>query len=412
MFLLCLTIMMVASINVKAQDVTITLHPGCTWISYPKSEVMDIPSALGDFVPMEGDVIKSQYGYAFYSNGQWRGLQDFTPGWGYMYFSNRTEDAELVFTQASFYSVTTAEPTDITATSAVVGGMVNAPEGTHVFLCGVCWDTEPNPNIDGNHTSEETGIGSFTSTLEGLSPRTIYYVRAYATNLQGTAYGNEVTLDFSQVLPVVTTQAVSGIDDIDTTTATFNGMVENIGDPAYTERGFIYGTMQVPTLDEDGVLTVSASGTGTGAYARTVSGLETGTTYYVRAYAKVGTLMVYGNIVSFVAELPPYVILSNGLNVATEDAGMEIWNTAITICNNSSLAGFTDWRLPTKQELLLVYDNRNLIGNFKSSWYYWSSTPHETYSNSAYYVDFSNNGKVGIQGKSYSGYVRCVRTAE
>ena len=192
MFMLCLTIMMVASINVKAQDVTIILHPGCTWISYPKSEVMDIPSALGDFVPMEGDVIKSQYGYAFYSNGQWRGLQDFTPGWGYMYFSNRTEDAELVFTQASFYSVTTAEPTDITATSAVVGGMVNAPEGTHVFLCGVCWDTEPNPDIDGNHTSEETGIGSFTSTLEGLSPRTIYYVRAYAVSDFGLAYGNEL----------------------------------------------------------------------------------------------------------------------------------------------------------------------------------------------------------------------------
>lgn len=202
MFMLCLTIMMVASINVKAQDVTITLHPGCTWISYPKSEVMDIPTALGVFVPMEGDIIKSQYGYASYSNGHWRGIQDFTPGLGYMYFSNRTEDAELVFAQASFCSVTTAEPTDITATSAVLGGTVNAPEGTHVFLRGVCWGTEPNPDIDGNHTSEETGLGSFTSTLEGLSPRTVYYVRAYAVTDYGLKYGEEhafVPIDNSNV---------------------------------------------------------------------------------------------------------------------------------------------------------------------------------------------------------------------
>ena len=302
----------------------------------------------------------------------------------------------------------------IASQTAIFNGSIENVGNPEYCERGFVYGLTHNPNIvdDTKKTASGSGTGAFSSSITNLEMNKIYYVRAYATNLQGTAYGNEVTLDFSQVLPVVTTQAVSGIDDIDTTTATFNGMVENIGDPAYTERGFIYGTMQVPTLDEDGVLTVSASGTGTGAYARTVSGLETGTTYYVRAYAKVGTLMVYGNIVSFVAELPPYVILSNGLNVATEDAGMEIWNTAITICNNSSLAGFTDWRLPTKQELLLVYDNRNLIGNFKSSWYYWSSTPHETYSNSAYYVDFSNNGKVGIQGKSYSGYVRCVRTAE
>ena len=92
----------------------------------------------------------------------------------------------------------TATPTDITATSAVVGGTVTVPEGSHVFLRGVCWGTESNPDIDGDHTTESTGIGSFSSTLEGLNPNTTYYVRAYAVTDNGLAYGEELyftTLD-------------------------------------------------------------------------------------------------------------------------------------------------------------------------------------------------------------------------
>jgi hypothetical protein len=51
---------------------------------------MDISTALGDFVPMEGDVIRSQWGQATYTNGRWRGaVSQFYPGFGYKYFSNR-----------------------------------------------------------------------------------------------------------------------------------------------------------------------------------------------------------------------------------------------------------------------------------------------------------------------------------
>ena len=207
LFLLCLSTMMVASLNTKAQNITITLKPGCNWIGYPMSEVMDISTALGDFVPMEGDVIKAQNGSAIYHNGYWRGLRQFTPGYGYMYHSFRSENVELVFAQTSSFSVITTDPIDITATSAVVGGTVNAPEGTHVFLRGVCWGTGPNPDIDGSHTSEETGIGSFTSTLADLSPRTLYYVRAYAVTDFGLAYGDEVVFIATDSAP---TGAVNG----------------------------------------------------------------------------------------------------------------------------------------------------------------------------------------------------------
>lgn len=166
---MCLFAMMATGTGLRAQEVTITLNPGWNWISYPNSEAMNVAVAFGDFVPMAGDIVKSRFGSSTYNNGRWKGgVTYFIPGWGYMYYSSRTEDVELVFSQPSSNVVATAMPTDISTTSAVAGGMVILPEGSHVFLRGVCWGTAPNPDIDGSHTTEETGIGSFSSTLEGL----------------------------------------------------------------------------------------------------------------------------------------------------------------------------------------------------------------------------------------------------
>ena len=191
--LVSLFAMMSASLSTKAQEVTITLNPGWNWISYTNAEPMDIAMAMGDFVPMEGDVLKSPYGFAEYSNGSWiGGLQQFTPGLGYMYFSNRTSMVSFVYVRSSsLFAVTTAEPTDVTTISAVVGGTVNVPEGVHVFLRGVCWGTEPNPDIDGDHTTEEIGVGEFTRSLYDLVPGITFYVRAYALTDFGLAYGEE-----------------------------------------------------------------------------------------------------------------------------------------------------------------------------------------------------------------------------
>ena len=139
LMIVCLFAMMAASMSAKAQEITITLNPGWNWISYPNAEAMDIVTALGDFTPMSGDIINSQFGSTTYSGGRWRGgLTYFIPGWGYMYYSTRADYAELVFAQPSSNAVATAMPTDITATTAVAGGMVMLPEGTHVFQRGVC----------------------------------------------------------------------------------------------------------------------------------------------------------------------------------------------------------------------------------------------------------------------------------
>ena len=194
--LVSLFAIMAASTGLKAQEVTILLRPGWNWIGYPYAESIDLEVAFGDFVPMNDDVIQSFWGYSEYAAGYgWFGAVDeLQPGWGYMYYSNRTEAVIVELSApASQTMVTTGELTSITAESAVVGGTVTVPEGTHVFLRGVCWGTEPNPDIDGSHTTEETGIGSFSSTLDGLNPNTTYFVRAYAVSDYGLAYGNELS---------------------------------------------------------------------------------------------------------------------------------------------------------------------------------------------------------------------------
>jgi hypothetical protein len=143
---------------------------------------------------MEGDMVKGPFSFATYYQGQWNGgLTHFTPGVGYMYCSMRTETTSFVFGQASSSIVETATPTDITASSAVLGGMVTLPEGSHVFMRGVCWGTEPNPNIDGSHTVGEAVSGSQTAVLIGLTPNTTYYVRAYTVTDYGLAYGEELS---------------------------------------------------------------------------------------------------------------------------------------------------------------------------------------------------------------------------
>ena len=139
-------------------------------------------------------MIQSQVSNIKYVRGHWTGdVTCFIPGWGYQYYSARTEEIDFFFSQASSTSVTTATPTNVTNVSAEVGGTVSVIEGGQVFLRGVCWDSTPNPDFNSNHTLDDLGIGSFTSTLEDLDPNTIYYVRAYAVSNVGIVYGDEVS---------------------------------------------------------------------------------------------------------------------------------------------------------------------------------------------------------------------------
>jgi len=103
-------------------------------------------------------------------------------------------------------ALTTAAISAITDTTAFSGGNITSDGGAAITARGICWSTSQNPTIEGYKTiSDSTGIGAFTSKIKGLTADSTYYVRAYATNSVGTAYGEQVSFKTSKaVLQTVT----------------------------------------------------------------------------------------------------------------------------------------------------------------------------------------------------------------
>jgi hypothetical protein len=89
-------------------------------------------------------------------------------------------------------TVITTAISSITQTSAISGGNITGDGGDTVIARGVCWNTTGTPTISDSFTSDGTGTGVFISSLTSLDQMTPYFVRAYATNSVGTAYGSEV----------------------------------------------------------------------------------------------------------------------------------------------------------------------------------------------------------------------------
>ncbi|MCR5660220.1 MAG: hypothetical protein K6G25_12960 [Bacteroidales bacterium] len=191
-------------------------------------------------------------------------------------------------------TVTTSQVTSIAQTTATGGGNVTADGNATVMERGICWSTSHDPTTSSSHASSGTGTGSYTVNMTGLTANTTYYVRAYATNSAGTAYGSEVSFTTTQnvTLPTVTTSQVTSIAQ---TTATSGGNVTADGNATVTERGICWSTSHNPTTSSSHV----SSGTGTGSYTVNMTGLTANTTYYVRAYATNSAGTAYGSEVSF-----------------------------------------------------------------------------------------------------------------
>lgn len=193
-------------------------------------------------------------------------------------------------------TVTTSSVTEITSNSATCGGNVTSDGGSLVTQVGICWSTSHNPTTNDSYAIETEWMGgSFSKHIEGLSANTTYYVRAFATNAVGTAYGQErsftTTNDVS--LPSVTTLSVTNITQ---NSATGGGNVTSDGGATVTERGICWSISQNPSISNAPFQTC---GSGTGSFTATISPLSANTTYYVRAYAKNSAGIAYGVQKSF-----------------------------------------------------------------------------------------------------------------
>ncbi len=103
------------------------------------------------------------------------------------------EEKSFVTLEMLLPAVTTSEVTSITMVSAVCGGEVTFDGNAAVTSRGVCWSTSQNPTVEDSKTTDGEGVGAFTSNITELSQGTTYYVRAYAVNEMGVAYGEEVS---------------------------------------------------------------------------------------------------------------------------------------------------------------------------------------------------------------------------
>ncbi|MCX6250958.1 MAG: DUF1566 domain-containing protein [Bacteroidetes bacterium] len=242
-------------------------------------------------------------------------------------------------------TVTTTSPTGIAQTSATSGGNVTWDGGGTITERGVCWSLSPNPTTSDFKTIDGSGTGIFTSSMTGLAPNTLYYVKAYATNSVGTTYGNQVS--FSTIAFAVG-QAYGG------------GIIF-----------YIDGTGQHGLIAAS---TDQSTGAQWGCYGTSIPGTSTA----------IGTGQANT------------MLIVNGCS----EAGI-----AVRICNDLMLNSYDDWFLPSKDELNQMYLQKTVIGGFVS-YLYWSSSE---YNANYAWTQYFSNGYQDLYNKNSTNYVRAVR---
>lgn len=351
----------------------------------------------------------------------------------------------------------TTAATSITATTATTGGTITNSGASTITSRGVCYSsTVTVPTIADPKTINGTGIGTFTSPLTGLTANTTYYIRAYATNGVGTAYG--ATRTFTTSAATIPTGIITiGASSITQNTASSGGTITSDGGAPITMKGVCWSsTSTTPTISNSN----TNNGSGINSFTSSLTGLTANTTYYIRAYAINSVGIAYGNTISFTT-LPNLAVgqsyqggviayifvpgdngyiagqthgliatstnqstgaqwgcsgtsiggtsttLGTGLaNTTAIVSGCSTTTNAASLCNNLTSGGYTDWYLPSRDELTKLYTNRTIIGGFNNV-SYWSSS--QSGSTTAWSINFSTGASSNTSTKTTSLYVRAIR---
>ena len=182
--------------------------------------------------------------------------------------------------------INTTPVSDISSTAAVSGGTVLEEGGSTVTAKGVCWATYENPTVSDFKTVDGVGTGSYTSYLKKLRPSTMYYVRSYATNSNGTKYGHQYSFRTtplaSSTVPIVYNYDAVVIDS-NNFKLKLNAEVMHVGlngKGIVSERGFVWSYKMGPSISNDKI----PCGNGMGVFISEFN-YQTDQSYYFRAYA-------------------------------------------------------------------------------------------------------------------------------
>lgn len=355
-------------------------------------------------------------------------------------------------------TVTTAAITSITHNSAIGGGTVTSEGGSTVFNSGLCWNTSPDPNLSNFNSGLGSGAGTYSGSLTSLQPNTTYYVRAYASNNKGTAYGNTVT--FTTVAAPAISVTTEGGFTIISKSATLRGVSVQPAGTFIMDEGFVYRTTPNPNITNATVASLGFS-IPIGTYSKDITGLTPNTTYYVKAYARNSNNdYVYGAEMTFKTtgyfgasggyvfydkgestngwrylEVAPVNLHYNisfstgakfgcvGTNLTNTypdiGKGLENTNQIINNCGNAncaarlcafySVSGINGWFLPSKEETFLLVRSLYPMGVLVAD-DYWTST--ELTQNNAVKIDWDLATSAFVDyshSKDWYGEVRPVR---
>jgi uncharacterized protein (TIGR02145 family) len=295
-------------------------------------------------------------------------------------------------------TVTTQTISSVTRNSAMGGGTVSSGGGCTITEKGVCWNTSSGPTLSNQHTTDGNGSGSYTSLLDNLSCNTTYYVRAYVTTSEhGTSYGNEVSFQTDPCeIPSVTTDAVTNVG---TGSADGGGNVTDDGGASVFVRGVCWSTSTGPEYTDD----ATEDGTGTGSFSSAISGLNPGTTYYLRAYARNSVGDGYGAEVSFTTASET-VTDKDGNVYGTVTIGSQIWmaeNLKVTRYEDNTTIPKVDdgatWDgLGDTGKAYCWHSNSSANGDIYGNLYKWAAAMNGTAS--------SNSNPSGVQGVCPDGW--------
>ena len=228
-----------------------------------------------------------------------------------------------------------------------IGNLLSTGNADGVTQHGHVWGLSSNPTVN-NYKSElgaATEIGTFTSNLTALQPGKKYYVRAYATNSVGTAYGEEVTFTTQTGDVVLTTVPAT---DITHNEATVGGRITDLGGNQISERGVCWNTNVNPTIND----THKSVSDESNNFTVRISNLTEQTTYHARAYVKTSDDKVfYGSDVVF---------------------------TTINVVHQASVSKTTVSSVGTSAAILSATINNNGGGNITDAGFCYSTTSQPT----------------------------------